>query len=393
MQQASRLDNLSFQWGRALRLTVQGASHAPQIRLQLEGFPGDKLLQLSTLTELMARRKPGKFFTTARAEEDCVHFDQGIQLETGLLRVTGETIVAHVNNQDPRPKDYGKLQLCRPGHADYTARIRYGEAYNLSGGGPFSGRMTVALTVAGALCLEYLRLFGIEIHAYISQLGAEHYASLASHEEASTQLNTLKSAECLPLLNQSEVPRLLGQIDELKRKQDSLGGEISCVVTGLAAGLGGPLFEGLEPQISSLLFSIPSVKSVSFGDIDCMLEAYGSEFNDQAKQYIQPERTGCLKDAVYQRVTNHAGGIEGGISNGMPLSFKLRCKPTPSIFKEQSVLDLGSRSIVQHSLQGRHDPSLVIRAVPVVEACCALALLDSIIFQDFKLTSSEDDCA
>lgn len=386
MAAASQLESLNFSWGRSLKLTISGASHAPRLSFVLEGFPCDTVLKLQTLSDILARRKPGKSFTTSRSEDDYIYFDQGIYCDNGSLICRGTSIAAHFDNQNIRPQDYRDHELCRPGHADYTARARYGDAYNLTGGGPFSGRMTLALAAAGALCLEYLQIHGIYLYAYISQLGSQSYATVDTSTADSLQLQHLKHPHALPVYNQDEAPRLLEQIEELRHLHDSVGGEISCVITGLSAGLGGPLFEGLESQLASILFAIPSVKSLSFGDIDHMLSSYGSEFNDQALAYVQHPACNSLKAGQYMRCSNHAGGVEGGISNGMPLSFTLRCKPTPSILKEQSMLDAKTRTVVRHALAGRHDPSVLIRAVPVVEAASALALLDTILFQEFQLS-------
>ena len=341
--------------GTVLRLSIFGQSHAPEIGMTLENFPSGFAPDMEELQAFMKRRAPGQGpHTTSRREPDVPEFDSG--LENGVTN--GELIRAIIRNTNTQSKDYGNLQdMPRPSHADYPARIKYGEAFDIRGGGQFSGRMTAPMCIAGGLALQYLEKMGILIGAQIQRIGG------------------VENPRFDPIL--PEIPskfaetteEMLKEIAAAKADGDSVGGIIECAVTGLPVGLGEPMFGGLENRLAQILFGIPAVKGVEFGSgFDCA-QMRGSQHNDQ---YYVNEK-GCVRTH-----TNHAGGILGGLSTAMPLIFRVAIKPTPSIAKPQeSIYFSGGSGILE--IKGRHDPCIVPRAVPVVEAAAAIAILDSIL--------------
>ena len=342
-------------FGDVLKLSIFGASHAPEIGMTLGGFPTDFEPDLEALLAFMARRAPGQgVHTTSRKEPDVPIFESG--LTDG--KTDGSLLRAVIRNTNTRSKDYVNLRdMPRPSHADYPARIKYGEDFDMRGGGPFSGRMTAPMCIAGGLCLQYLQGKGIAVGAQIQRIG---------------RVENPKFDPIFP-----EIPskfaeptnEMLEEIALVKAECDSIGGMIECAVTGLPVGLGEPMFGGLENRLAQILFAIPAVKGVEFGSgFDCA-QMRGSEHNDQ--YYAN-------KDGLVRTRTNHAGGIMGGLSTAMPLIFRVAIKPTPSIGKPQeSIYFSGGSGILE--LKGRHDPCIVPRAVPVVEAAAAIAILDSIL--------------
>lgn len=342
-------------YGSVLRLEIFGASHAEKIGMTLENFPKNFTPDFAQLQRLMDRRAPGQgAHTTARKEADVPIFESG--LENGVT--TGDTIRAVILNTNVRSKDYVNLtEMPRPSHADYPARIRYGESLDLRGGGAFSGRMTAPLCIAGGLCLQYLQTLGIGIGAQIVQIGS---TKIDGFDPISPEIPS-KFAEPTEIM--------LKEIAQAKAEGDSVGGVIECAVTGLPVGIGEPMFGGLENRLAQILFGIPAVKGVEFGSGFPCAEMRGSEHNDA--YYVN-------NDGIVRTRTNHAGGILGGLSTGMPLIFRIAVKPTPSIAKPQeSIYFSGGGGILE--IKGRHDPCIVPRAVPVVEAAAAIAILDAIL--------------
>lgn len=341
--------------GTVLRLTIFGASHAPEIGMTLEGFPSDFAPNMEKLQAFMARRAPGQgAHTTARKEPDVPEFESGI--ENG--RTNGKILRAVIKNTNTRSKDYGNLQdMPRPSHADYPARIKYGEDFDMRGGGPFSGRMTAPMCIAGSLCLQYLEKIGICVGAQIQRIGSVENPKFDP------------IAPQIPSKFAQPTEKMLEEIAAAKADSDSIGGIIECAVTGLPVGLGEPMFGGLENRLAQILFGIPAVKGVEFGSgFDCA-KMRGSVHNDP---YYRDE------DGKIRTRSNHAGGILGGLSTAMPLIFRVAIKPTPSIAKPQeSIYFSGDNGILE--IKGRHDPCIVPRAVPVVEAAAAIAILDSIL--------------
>lgn len=342
-------------YGSVLRLEIFGASHAPQIGMTLENFPKNFAPDFDELQKLMARRAPGQgAHTTARKEADVPIFESGI--ENGVTN--GKIIRAVIQNTNVRSKDYVNLmEMPRPSHADYPARIRYGESFDLRGGGAFSGRMTAPLCIAGGLCLQYLQGLGVEIGAQIVQIGK---VKIDGFDPISPKIPS-KFAE--------PTEEMFEEIAKAKAEGDSVGGVIECAVTGLPVGIGEPMFGGLENRLAQILFGIPAVKGVEFGSGFSCAEMRGSEHNDP--YYVNT-------DGLVRTRTNHAGGILGGLSTAMPLIFRIAVKPTPSIARPQeSIYFSGGGGILE--ISGRHDPCIVPRAVPVAEAAAAIAILDAIL--------------
>ena len=331
-------------YGENLHLSIYGTSHGPHIGMTLEGIPAGLAVDLTQLQAFLARRAPGQGpWSTSRKEADIPEF------RSGLIHgcTNGEPITAWIYNQNVRPADYAELNhIPRPGHADYTAWKKYGMDFNMSGGGPFSGRLTAPMCIAGGMCKQWLETQDIHISAQILQVGSIHRNACDDFQTA-----------------------MLSEIENAKSRGDSVGGRIGCTVTGVPVGLGGPLFEGVEGHLASILYSIPAVKAVGFGAGEQFARLTGSQANDPF----------ILKDGRIQTATNHCGGILGGITNGMPLVFDVTVKPTPSIAISQKSVDLERMEEVSIQVKGRHDPCILPRAVPVVEAAAAIALYDLIL--------------
>ncbi|MBR5343339.1 MAG: chorismate synthase [Oscillospiraceae bacterium] len=354
---------MSSSWGNKLKLELFGESHGAAVDARLSGLPAGERVDLDELRALMRRRAPGfSPLTSARREADEVCFLGG--LTEG--QTDGSELLLEIRNTDARPADYAALRdVPRPGHADYAARLKYGAAVDLRGGGAFSGRMTAPLCAAGGVCLQLLRRRGVEIAAHLLSVGEvedEPFDPLGPEPELLKRLKT----EEWPTISAESGAKMREAIEKTAAEGDSLGGVVEGVVTGLPAGLGGPLFEGLEGKLASLLFAIPAVKGVDFGAGFSAARLRGSENNDPY----------AVRDGKVVINSNRAGGILGGISTGMPLLFRVAFKPTPSIAMAQKSVDLAAMTETELRVPGRHDPCVALRALPVVEAAAALALLD-----------------
>lgn len=320
-------------FGNFLNLEVFGASHAPFIGVRLKNFPGGFRVDMNALREFLARRAPGHDnLSTARKENDIPEFLSGLKDDL----TTGEAIEAIIRNNDARPADYSGLSaMPRPGHADYTQWVQTGRIQ--PGGGAHSGRMTVALCLAGGLCLQWLKSRGITIEGRLVSAGTN---SVSPETE----------------------------ILAARQDGDSVGGVIEVVVKGLPAGLGGPLFQGVENEISAAMFSIPGVKGVEFGGGFDLASRHGSEANAPF----------AVKDGRISIEGNSHGGLLGGITTGQPVIIRLAMKPTPSIFKTQNSVDLITKTNTVLEITGRHDPCIARRAVPVAEAMAGFGFADLI---------------
>lgn len=347
---------MTSHYGKILNLTLFGESHGPAVGMCLENFPAGFAPNFAELRSFLERRAPGRSsYTTTRREADIPEFLSGIK--NG--RTTGTPIAAILRNSDAQAWDYVN-QPPRPSHADLPAYQKLGPTADLSGGGAFSGRLTAALCVAGGLCLQYLAAHGIRIGAHALQIGT-------ARDRAFDPL-----APCLPVrsltLDNASWEQMHAEIQAAAEVGDSVGGVIECAVTGLPTGLGEPPFGGLENRLSQIMFAIPAVKGVEFGSGFACAALRGSEHNDP---YYRAE------DGTIRTRTNHAGGILGGMSTGMPLLLRAAIKPTPSIAAAQESVNYdGSPATV--AVRGRHDPCIVPRAVPCVEAAAAIAVLDAI---------------
>ena len=346
-------------YGENLKLTIYGASHASQIGMTLEGIPAGLPVDLKALQRFMARRAPGhNEWSTPRKESDALHFLSG--LTDGVTN--GETIHAVIYNENVRKADYDGLKyIPRPGHADYAAWMKYGLDFDMSGGGPFSGRMTAPMCIAGGLCKQWLEAKGIRIGAHIVQIGLMEgeYFKLMRPE-----LDKIRTD--FPTLTIEAAEEMQETIAKAKAKGESVGGSIECAVMGLPAGLGGPMFGGVESRIAQIVYGIPAIKAVEFGQGDAFAVACGSTANDGF----------TVENGVVKTLSNNCGGILGGITNGMPVVFSATFKPTPSISKPQKSVNLKTMEEVTIEIKGRHDPCIVPRAVPVVEAAAAIAIYD-----------------
>ena len=336
---------MSIYKGQTLTLSIFGTSHGPSIGMTLSGIPSEANINLDVLQEFMARRAPGNsLLSTSRKEPDIPEFVSGLRSGSSgnsrNLTTDGSEIKAIIYNRDVKSSDYSKISNTpRPGHADYTAHVKYGGMEDSRGGGAFSGRMTAPLCIAGGICKQLLAESGIYINASIHDI----------HGNAEDPLSEIKKAQVL---------------------RDSVGGTISCTISGLDAGYGGPLFEGLEGRIAEIVYAIPAVKGIEFGVGFESTRMYGSENNDEF--YYDENDTVCTR-------TNNCGGILGGISDGMDIEFRVAIKPTPSIARPQKTIVYDSTEEAEIEVHGRHDPCIVPRAVPCVEAATAVVIADLVL--------------
>lgn len=351
-------------WGNALKISIFGESHGGGIGVVLDGFPSGILFDEDFVLREMDRRAPGKNKqSTARKEADLPKILSGIY--QGYT--TGTPICAMIENTDTRSGDYKDFSTHpRPGHADYTGLVRFGGYNDPRGGGHFSGRLTAPLVFAGAMCKLYLKTKGITVGAHIQSIAQIQDTPFDDVEVSAEQMEQLRMQE-YPIINPLAQKAMLAAIEEARLDQDSVGGVIECASVGVPAGLGSPMLDSVEGRLASLLFSVPAVKGVEFGVGFGFAEFRGSHAND----------TFTLTDE--EKVvteTNNNGGILGGITSGMPLIFRTAIKPTPSIAKPQRTLNLSTGEVEELCIKGRHDPCIVTRAAPVIEAAAAVALTD-----------------
>ena len=355
---------MSFLYGQNIRVSIFGQSHAPAIGVCIDGLPAGFSIDFDELDEFLMRRRPGgAAYSTQRREQDAIEFLSGL-----IDNVTcGAPLAAVIRNTDVRSADYEQLRdVPRPSHADYTAYVKYGEARDVRGGGAFSGRLTAPLCIAGGICLQILEREGIHIAAHIAQVGNISDMLFDAANVGFEDVSALRGSE-FPVLDMDAGVRMRDAIEDARRVGDSLGGVVECVAVGVPAGLGDPMFNGMENRLAAVVFGIPAVKGIEFGNGFASAALRGSENNDAF--YFQG-------DAVKTRTNNH-GGILGGITSGMPLLFRAAFKPTPSIAVQQDSVSLSRREGAKLSVTGRHDPCIVPRAVPCVEAAAAIAIYDA----------------
>ena len=349
-------------FGESLKLTIFGQSHGAAIGMTLDGIPAGNSVDLEKLQQFLNRRAPGQNdWSTPRKETDRP------EILSGLLdgNTCGAPIAAMIRNTNTRSGDYEALKdQPRPGHADYTAQIKYGGFQDSAGGGHFSGRLTAPLCIAGGMCKQWLEEMGIRIGAHISII-AGHYDD--RFDDLAPELDAVK--EDFPVLSAEAGAAMRQAISQARSQGDSVGGEIECAITGLPAGIGEPMFGGVESRLSQIIFGIPAVKYLEFGGGTAAAYDCGSEFNDAF----------TIVDGEIKTVSNNAGGILGGITNAMPVIFRVGVKPTPSIAALQQTVSLAEMEETTLKIQGRHDPCIVPRAVPVVEAAAAIAIYDMIL--------------
>ena len=353
---------MSSEFGKLLKISVFGQSHGKAIGVVIDGLPAGEAVDLEELDAFLARRRPGKSpLSTARREADAPVFLSG--LENGIT--CGAPLCAVIENGDQHSSDYDQLRdRPRPGHADYTAYVKWGGQADMRGGGHFSGRLTAPLCVAGGIAKQILARRGVYVGAHLASVGAESDASFPLRPTA--ELFDAVAAKPFPVIDDDAGERMRAVILAAKNDGDSVGGVIECAAVGLPAGLGEPMFGGVENRLAAALFGIPAVKGVEFGDGFAAARARGSENNDPF----------CMEDGRVVTETNHAGGILGGITDGMPLVLRTAVKPTPSIARPQRTVSLSAGEDTDLVIRGRHDPCIAHRAVPVVEAVTAAVLLD-----------------
>ncbi|OPX48911.1 chorismate synthase [Clostridium thermobutyricum] len=350
-------------WGRNLKVSIFGESHGTGIGITIDGLPSGFEIDLDKVNFEMGRRAPGKSpLSTARKEGD------NVDILSGFFegKTTGTPLCGIIRNKDNRSRDYGKLRdLMRPGHADYTGNIRYNGFNDYRGGGHFSGRITAPIVFAGAICKQILEKEGIKITSHVKSIGKVEDINFNPLEIEEEIMNNLLNME-LPVLDKSVEEKMREEILNAKSEGDSVGGVIECAITGIKAGVGSPFFYSIESVIAHLLFSVPAVKGVEFGEGFNITKLRGSEANDS--MYYDG-------DQVKTR-TNNNGGVIGGISNGMPIIFRAGIKPTASIIKKQETINIKAKENEELVIEGRHDPCIVQRAIPVIECIAAIGILD-----------------
>ncbi len=355
---------MSFTTGEKIRISLFGQSHSEAMGTVIEGLPAGIKIDEEKLSSFMARRAPGNDeFSTTRKEGDKVKFVAG--LTNGFTN--GAPLCGIIENTNTRSKDYENLKdIPRPGHADFAAWSKFGEYRDVSGGGQFSGRLTAPLCIAGGILKQLLEEKGIFIGAHISSVGNVEDDSFDS---CNVTKNDFVDGKPFPVINDEKGERMKEEILSAKKDADSIGGTIECAITGVPAGAGDTFFGGWESSISSAVFSIPAVKGIEFGRGFDSSRIRGSENNDAF----------TVKDGEIVTQTNNHGGILGGISSGMPIIFKAAIKPTPSIGKEQKSVSLSKKESQTLVVEGRHDPCIVKRAVPCIEAAAAIAVANKIL--------------
>lgn len=341
--------------GSVLRLSVFGQSHSEAIGMTLDGLPAGIQVDMERLQLFLNRRAPGQNdWSTPRRESDTPEFLSG--LKDG--KTCGAPLTAIIHNTNTRGKDYDALRvLPRPGHADYTAHVRYGGFQDYIGGGHFSGRLTAPLCIAGGVLLQILERADISVGARI--------LSIAGIED-DAPFDAPIAGKPFPTVSDEKGREMQAAIAAAKTEGDSVGGVIECIIRGVPAGIGAPMFDGIENRIAQLAFAVPAVKGVEFGAGFRAASMRGSENNDAY----------CVSDGGVRTRSNHAGGILGGISSGEDILFRVAIKPTPSISREQESVNLETMQPETLRITGRHDPCIVPRAVPVIEAVAAVAITD-----------------
>lgn len=356
---------MSCSFGEKFRITVFGQSHSEAIGVVIDGIPAGIKLDTEKIGRFMARRAPGKnAYSTKRKEADIPEIISGVV--DGIT--CGAPLCAVIKNNDQHSKDYSKLKkLPRPSHSDYAAYIKHNGFNDIRGGGNFSGRMTAPVCFAGAIAMQILEEKGISVGAHIEKIAGVSDSRFDPVNVNSDVLSTVASKE-FPLIDDTAKDEMLSKIEAARLDGDSVGGVIECAVTGIPAGIGEPMFEGIENAISQAVFSVPAIKGIEFGNGFGCADLRGSENNDEF----------IIKDRKITTKTNNHGGILGGITSSMPVIFRVAVKPTPSISKPQMTVNLETGKEEELVIEGRHDPCIVPRAVPCIEAVTAIALINLI---------------
>lgn len=353
---------MSSEFGKLLKVSVFGQSHGKAIGVNIDGLPAGESIDMEELCAFLSRRRPGKdALSTARKEADLPVFLSGIV--DGIT--CGAPLCAIIENSDQHSSDYAELaDKPRPSHADYAAWVKWAGHADMRGGGHFSGRLTAPLCIAGGIAKQILARRGIHVGAHISSVGSENDAPFPLYP--SRELFDEIAAKPFPVVDEQAGERMQEIILHARENLDSVGGTVECAAIGLPAGLGDPMFEGIENRLAAALFGIPAVKGVEFGLGFGSARLFGSENNDPF----------TVEDGKIITASNRAGGILGGITTGMPVTLRAAIKPTPSISLSQRTVSLSGPTPAELVIGGRHDPCIAHRAVPVVEAVTATVLLD-----------------
>ena len=354
---------MSGMWGSKIKLSIFGESHGDAIGITIDGLPAGFSIDMDKIMMEMARRAPGKSsLSTPRKESDIP------EILSGYFegKTTGTPLCAIIRNSNTKSKDYSKLKdVMRPGHADYTGAVRYKGFNDYRGGGHFSGRITAPLVFAGAICKQILEVKGIIVSAHINSIGKIKDCSFLESDISDELLNSFKEKE-LPLINTKLEDEMRQEILRARSSGDSIGGTIECAILGVSPGIGDPFFDSVESTLAHLMFSVPAVKGIEFGKGFDISKMRGSEANDEY----------YLENGNIKTKTNNNGGILGGITNGMPIIFNVAIKPTASIFKEQNTVNIVTMEETTLCIEGRHDPCIVQRALPVIEAVAAIGITE-----------------
>ncbi|MBR5479855.1 MAG: chorismate synthase [Clostridia bacterium] len=350
-------------YGKILNISIFGESHGPAVGVTIDNFPCGIEVDMDFIMQEMSRRAPSDApSSTSRREKDIPQIVSGVK--NGVT--TGAPITILIENTNAKSGDYSPFATTpRPGHADFTANVRYSGHHDPNGGGHFSGRLTAPIVFAGALCKLALKRDNIKIGAHLLQVGDmfdDQFTQSILNESLLDELRT-KNAPIINPLAETAIDKL---VRDTAAKGDSIGGVVECAVLNAPAGLGSPIFDAVESRLSSFLFSIPAVRGVEFGAGFGVAFMSGSENNDEF----------YMDEGKIRTKTNNHGGALGGITTGMPILFRTAFKPTPSIFKTQNTVDLVQRCDATVTINGRHDPCIAFRAVPVCEAAAAIVLLD-----------------
>ena len=349
--------------GDKIKLSIFGESHGEAIGCVIDGLPAGIKIDMNAVYKDMQRRAPGKDKTaTPRLEKDIPHILSGMLDNV----TTGAPLAMVIENTNTKSGDYSNLMTVpRPGHSDYPAYVKYGGNNDIRGGGHFSGRLTAPLVFAGSVAKQILSQMGVTIGAHIKQIGSVCDAVSDLNKTDKSLLDTLSSSP-FSLIDETREQAMRDEIEKARLSLDSVGGIIECFAVGLPVGLGGNMFDTVEGKLASILFGVPAVKGVEFGIGFGFADKRASEVNDQYE----------IKNGRVATLSNNNGGVLGGMTDGAPLSVSVAIKPTPSIAKKQKSVNLLTMENAELEIHGRHDPCIVVRAVPVIECAVALGLLD-----------------
>ena len=349
--------------GDKIKLSIFGESHGEAIGCVIDGLPAGIKIDMNAVYKDMQRRAPGKDKTaTPRLEKDIPHILSGMLDNV----TTGAPLAMVIENTNTKSGDYSNLMTVpRPGHSDYPAYVKYGGNNDIRGGGHFSGRLTAPLVFAGSVAKQILSQMGVTIGAHIKQIGSVCDAVSDLNKTDKSLLDTLSSST-FSLIDETKEQAMRDEIEKARLSLDSVGGIIECFAVGLPVGLGGNMFDTVEGKLASILFGVPAVKGVEFGIGFGFADKRASEVNDQYE----------IKNGRVSTLSNNNGGVLGGMTDGAPLSVSVAIKPTPSIAKKQKSVNLLTMENAELEIHGRHDPCIVVRAVPVIECAVAIGLLD-----------------